>query len=90
MVTNRRNADDGTTVNEAGKGGPSQLAPPAQPDVEFNDEAGYEDEYGEEEGYEYPMDEDTTEMELLRQQLANQQRPIDAQTANMAVMQEMM
>ena len=66
MVTTRRNADDGTTVNEAEKGGPSQPAPPVQADVEFNDEAGYEDEYGEEEGYEYPMDEDNLEVELLR------------------------
>ena len=66
MVTTRRNADDGTTVNEAEKGGPSQPAPPVQPDVEFNDEAGYEDECGEGEGYEYRMDEDTLEMELLR------------------------
>ena len=72
MVTTRRNADDGTTVNEAEKGGPSQPAPPVQPNVEFNEEAGYEDEYDEEERYEYPMDEDTPEVELLRQQLANQ------------------
>ena len=86
MVTTRRNADDGTTVNEAEKGGPSQPAPPVQLNVEFNDEAGYEEEYGEEEGYEYPMNEDTPEIELLRQQLANQQRAMDAQAANMAAM----
>ena len=90
MVTTRRNAADVATVNEAEKGGPSQPAPPIQPDVEFDNEAGYEDNNGEEEGYEYPMDEDTPEVELLRQQLANQQRAMDAQAANMAAMQEMM
>ena len=73
MVTTRRNADDGTTVNEAEKGRPCQPAPPVQPNDEFNEEAGYEDEYNEEEGYDYPMDEDTPEVELLRQQMANQQ-----------------
>ena len=71
MVTTRRNADDGTTVNEAEKGGPSHPAPPVQQNDEFNEEAGYEDEYNEEEGYDYPMDEDTPEVELLRQQMAN-------------------
>ena len=78
MVTTRRNVDDGTTVNEAEKGGPSQPAPPVQPNDEFNKEAGYEDEYNEEEGYDYPIDEDTLEVELLRQQIANQQRAMEA------------
>ena len=90
MVTTRRNADEGTAVNEMEKGGPSQPAPPVQPDVEFDDEAGYDDDYCEEEGYEYPMDEDTLEVELLWQQLANQQRAMDAQAPNMAAIQEMM
>ena len=78
MVTTRRNADDRTTVNEAEKGGPSQPAPPVQPDDEFNEEAGYGDDSNEEEGYDYPMDEDTPELELLRQQMAYQQRAMEA------------
>ena len=90
MVTTRRNVDEGATVNKAEKRGPSQLAPSVQPDVEFDDEVGYDDDYCEEEGYEYPIYEDTPDVELLRQQLANQQRAMDAQAANMAAMQEMM
>ena len=90
MVTTRRNADDGTTVNEAEKRGPSQPAPPIQPNDEFNEEAEYDEGYNEEEGYDYPMDEETPEVELLRQQMANQQRAMEAQAANMAAMQEMM
>ena len=78
MVTTRRNVDEGTAVNETQKGGPSQPAPPVKLDVEFDDEAGYDDDYCEEEGYEYPMNEDTPKVELLRQQLANQQRAMDA------------
>ena len=72
MVTTRRNANKGTAINEMEKGGPSQLAPPVQPEVEFDDEAGYDDGYYEEKGYEHPMEEETLEVELLRQQLANQ------------------
>ena len=90
MVTTRRNVDDGTTVSEAEKGGPSQPAPLVQPNDEFNEEAEYDEGYNEEEGYDYPMDEDTPEVELLRQQMANQQRAMEAQAANMAAMQEMM
>ena len=67
MVTTRRNADDGTTVNEAEKGGPNQPTPPVQPNDEFNEEAEYDEGYNEEEGYDYPMYEDTPEVELLRQ-----------------------
>ena len=89
MVTTRRNVDDGTAVNEAEKGGPSQAAPPVQPNDEFN-ETEYDEGYGEEEGYDYPMDEETPEVELLRQQMANQQQAMEAQAANMAAMQEMM
>ena len=89
MVTTRRNVDDGTAVNEAEKGGPSQAAPPVQPNDEFN-EAEYDEGYNEEEGYDYPMNEETLEVELLRQQMADQQRAMEAQAANMAAMQEMM
>ena len=72
MVTTRRNVDDGATVNEAEKGGPSQPVPPVQPNDEFN-EAEYDEWYNEEEGYDYPMDEEAPEVELLWQQMANQQ-----------------